>query len=320
MSPLFVGGRRILGSLSSDPSTGLAAGDQYYNTTDKTLKFYNGTEWRVITSGFEDGSAENPYTSVANAYADGTSNGMVYFINPNVNNGNSFQLRYASDGSRGWVETLISTSNSIDTPWNDWLDVTPTRPVMQDFNLSNGGLNYSSGTSSFVKLHSTFNLVNFAVTSKSSVTGNGITATGENEGGILPLIASDDLSGAGAATLRVALAQYFGGYGEGLTAGGASNEDHDAHWSKSGSGGVPSGPFEIHLSYRDGTKTTEEWHIADGMTNPGTTYAPNIGYRNVAQAYAGANVGSWSDNSTGKSSTYLIDASNVLSCWVSDSA
>ena len=317
MSPLFVGGRRILGSLASDPSTGLAAGDQYYNTTDKSLKFYNGTEWRVVTSGFEDGSAENPFTSIANAYAAGTSNGMIYFRNSNVNSGNSFQLRYASDGSRGWVETLISTSNGIDTPWVDWLDTTPTRPVMQDYNLSNGGLNYSSGTSSFVKLHSTFNLVNFAVTSKSSVTGNGITATGENEGSVLPLIASDDLSGAGAATLRVALAEYFGGYGEGVSAGGSA-PDHNASWSKSG-GGV-SGPWEIHLSFRDGNKSLEEWHIADGMSSAGTTYAPNIGYRNINASYAGANVGSWSSSSTGKSSTYEIDASNVLSCWVSDSA
>ncbi len=317
MSPLFVGGRRILGSLASDPSTDLTAGDQYYNTTDKSLRYYNGTEWRIVTSAFEDGSNENPFTSIANAYGAGTSNGMVYFRNPNVNSGNSFQLRYASDGSRGWVETLISIANGVDTPWQSWLDTTPTRPVMQNFNLSNGGLNYSSGTSSFVKLHSTFNLVNFAVTSKSSVTGNGITATGENQGGILPLIASDDLAGADASDLRLALAQYFGGYGEGLSAGGSA-PDHTAWWSKSGSG-VPSGPFEIHLAFRDGNKSTEEWHIADGNTSAGTTYAPNIGYRDVAASYAGANVGSWSNSSSGKDSTYEIDSSNVLSCWVSDS-
>jgi hypothetical protein len=50
MAPIFVGGRRILGALSADPTTGLLEGDEYYNTTSKKTRFYNGTAWGDIGS------------------------------------------------------------------------------------------------------------------------------------------------------------------------------------------------------------------------------------------------------------------------------
>jgi len=301
--------------LPSNPSTGVV-GECYFNTIDNTLKVYDGSNW--IGIGGEDGSANAPFTSIANAFAAGVSNGLLYFQNDNVNSGNAFQLRYASYGGRGWVETLWSSDSDKDTPWDNWLDTSLTRPVMQNYNNSSGGLNYSSGDSSFVKLHSSFNLVDFAVTSKSSVTGNGLTATGANQGGVLPLVASDDLDGSGAAGCRLALAAYFGGYGEGFSVGGSSNNDYVATWSKTGSNNI-TGPFEIHLAYRSGAQSNDEWHICDGNTSVGTTYAPNIGYRDEAADYGEANVGSWSTSSAGKGSTYTIDSSNVLSCWVTDS-
>lgn len=51
MSPIFVGGRRILGALSADPTTGLLEGDEYYNTTSKKTKFYDGTSWVNVSAG-----------------------------------------------------------------------------------------------------------------------------------------------------------------------------------------------------------------------------------------------------------------------------
>ena len=50
MAPIFVGGRRILGSLSSAPTSGLAAGDEYYNTTENQKYIYNSASgsWRRI--------------------------------------------------------------------------------------------------------------------------------------------------------------------------------------------------------------------------------------------------------------------------------
>ena len=55
MAPIFVGGRRILGSLASDPTTGLAAGDQYYNTTDNVVKFYDGSDWLELGGAGQSG-------------------------------------------------------------------------------------------------------------------------------------------------------------------------------------------------------------------------------------------------------------------------
>ena len=50
MAPIFVGGRRILGALSADPTTGLAAGDEYYNTSTGAKRIYNGSSWSNINN------------------------------------------------------------------------------------------------------------------------------------------------------------------------------------------------------------------------------------------------------------------------------
>ena len=271
----------------------------------------------------EDGTQGNPFTLIANAYAAGVSNGLHYFQNANVNSGTAFQMRYATYDSRGWVEMLWSTDDDRSTPWDAWLDYQGgSRPYLKNYNLSNGGLNYGGGaTSSVIKLHTDFNIVDVAFTSKSSVTGDGLAATGQNQGSILPLIASDDLGGTESSQARQAIADFFEGLGSGISIGGNQGgtpvEDYAAYWSKTG-GGV-TGPFEMHLGFREGLKSTEEFHIADGNISPGSTFAPNIGYRDVVGSYGGANVGSWTDNSSGKDSTYTITNSNVLSIWISDS-
>ena len=52
MSPLYVGPasstNKFLGNLTSDPSSGNAEGDQYYNTTANVLKTYDGAAWRAV--------------------------------------------------------------------------------------------------------------------------------------------------------------------------------------------------------------------------------------------------------------------------------
>ena len=258
-----------------------------------------------------------PATTIASMYAQNMANGMVWIQNSNLNSGSPFQMRYASYDGRGWLETLWSSDSGHGTPWDHWLNkggTNYTRPQMYPYNQSNHGLNYSSGTSSFTKLHNSMGLVDMAVTSKSSRSRNGVTATGANQNSAYPLIASNDLSGSESGACRLALTAYFGGYGEGFSSGSGSG-DHNAVWQPSGNGG----PYEIHLSYRDGSQTLGEWHIADGFTSAGTTYAPNVGYRNdTGGSYDGAVVGSWASSNTTKASTYLIDSSNVLSVWVSD--
>ena len=269
----------------------------------------------------EDGTQSNPFTSIANAYAVSATNGLHYFQNSGVNSGTAFQLRYASYDNRGWVETFISTDSVISTPWDHFLNYNGgNRPSLTNYNLSNGGLDYSS-IGAVVLLGTGFNIVDVAITSKSSKAANGVAATGANQESALPLIASDDLAGTDAAQARQRLADFFEGSATGFSIGGSVGgspvEDYAAYWSKSGSN--PTGPFEIHLGYREGTKTTEEFHLVDGNTSPGSTYSPNIGWRDTTQTYKGASVGSWSSDSSHKAEAYDIDSGNVLSVWLSDS-
>ena len=265
----------------------------------------------------EDGSQSKPFTTIANAYSVGATNGMHYFQNSGVNSGNAFQLRYASYDGRGWVETFYSLDSAQNTPWDHFLSYVngAARPTLINFNLSNGGLDYTSISGSVITLGTGFNIVDVAITSKSSKTGNGVAATGANQQNALPLIASNDLAGTEASQCREALSNFFEGSGTGFSVGGTS-EDFAAYWSKSGSN--PSGPFEIHLGFREGNKTVNEFHLADGYTSSGSTYAPNIGWRVATQNYGGAFVGSWSSNQGGKDSAYIIDSGNVLSVWLSD--
>ena len=275
------------------------------------------TGYLVGGGGVEDGTQENPFTSIANAYSASATNGMHYFQNSGVNSGNAFQLRYASYDGRGWVETFYSLDSAQNTPWDHFLSYVngAARPTLINFNLSNGGLDYTSISGSVITLGTGFNIVDVAITSKSSKTGDGVAATGQNQQNALPLIASNDLAGSQAAQCREALSNFFEGSGTGFSVGGTS-EDFAAYWSKSGSN--PTGPFEIHLGYREGSKTTNEFHLADGDTSLGTTYAANIGWRVSSANYGGAFVGSWSSSQGGKSSTYTIDSGNVLSVWLSD--
>jgi hypothetical protein len=270
----------------------------------------------------EDGTVSKPFTSITNAYSANVSNGMYYFQNSGVNSGIVFQLRFASYDNRGWVETFYSLDNSTSTPWDHFLTYVggAARPTLTNFNLSGGGLDYSSISGAVVLLGTGFNIVDVAITSKSSKTGNGVDATGQNQQSALPLVAYRDLAGTEAALARQRLADFFEGSATGFSiggnVGGTPTEDYAAYWSKSGAN--PTGPFEMHLGYREGNKSTEEFHLADGNNAAGSTFAPNIGWRTGGQSYSQSNLGSWSSSSSGKDAVYTIDSGNVLSIWLSD--
>lgn len=67
MSPLFVGPanstNKFLGNLSSDPSSGNAEGDLYFNTTDNVLKEYDGSAWNAVN---KPGPGESAGTAIEN--------------------------------------------------------------------------------------------------------------------------------------------------------------------------------------------------------------------------------------------------------------
>jgi hypothetical protein len=312
-------------------STGAITGDPV-NVSSSTTHTFNlratsGTNntdrsFNIIVNPTLDGSSSaRASTSIASLYDLGISNGLVWFQNANINSGNAFQIRYASYNNKGWFEVLYSRDTATSTPRDHWLNkggTNYTRPQMYDYNLSNGGLNYSSGDSAFIKLHSSLGLTDVAFTTKSSVNANGVTATGQNLGGHYPLVASNDIIGTDASTIKTQLVNYFGGYGEGFHAGETNTADYTGGWRDPSN---TSHYFEIVLCFRDGvqslTSADAEWHIVDGdssATSNGGTYASNYGYRESG-SYPASNVGTMTGNG---GTRYGISSSNVMSIWVTD--
>ena len=123
MSPLFVGGRKIYGSLSSAPSSGVTEGDEYYNSTENQKYIYSGAtnSWRKASGGistsdadpFGDGSVIATFplngnaTSLLGTTFSGTlsgDNGATHFAT-----GGKYGQYYNSTGTTH----LTSTSTSI---------------------------------------------------------------------------------------------------------------------------------------------------------------------------------------------------------------
>lgn len=76
--PIFVGGRKISGNLSSDPSSGLTQGDQYYKTDTDQMRFYNGTAWGDMVAA--RGTESNPAFSAQELYSAGNTTSGYYYI------------------------------------------------------------------------------------------------------------------------------------------------------------------------------------------------------------------------------------------------
>ena len=123
MSPIFIGGRRILGSLSSAPTSGLTAGDEYYNSTENQKYIYSsasGSWKRVGASGIaqNNGDPFNDNSSIAAFRLNGnatTLSGTVYGGtlsgdngSANFVNGGQFGQYFNATGNRHL------TSNSSD--------------------------------------------------------------------------------------------------------------------------------------------------------------------------------------------------------------
>ena len=84
MSPVYIGAanatNKFLGNLSSDPSSGNAEGDQYFNTTDNEVKMYDGTKWVALSKDLIGDNANNPGASAAALIAAGRTGNGYYWI------------------------------------------------------------------------------------------------------------------------------------------------------------------------------------------------------------------------------------------------
>jgi len=302
----------------------VTANDGTGNTTPRAFSILR--KWQ---DGSSDALAVN---GPAQLRAIGAADGLYKMKTPNFMSGNAFTVRYGTYASKGWIEVMYSSDGVQSTPWNTWLatssagydgNQSSTYYYLKNRNagghgnsLADGGLEYANANNKngVMLLGPGFAATDVAITSKSSITANGVAASGANEGNNYPIIASSDLGNSDAATVKAQLALYFTGSRGGFDSGtGEPSADYNANWTKGGRS------FSIFLAKRSGSADTDEWHLADGNNTSASTYSPNMGYRDGSgQVYHQANVGSWSNDSLAKASTYAIDASNVLSIWLSD--
>jgi|14_taG_2_1085336.scaffolds.fasta_scaffold26680_3 hypothetical protein len=310
-------------TVSSSAPGSPAIGKMWYDTTnssDKILKIYNGTSWDVLSNA-DIGSAGNPAATIQDLYDDNVANGLVWMQIAGYNSGAAFQVRYASYASKGWIEILYSKAayaaqSTVNHPWGEWVPTSGDGGFLAH-NVSSAGLNYSGVDSSSIRLNASgFVATDFALTTKSSVTADGVAATGSNQSSAYPLTKANVMGNSTAAPIAKIL-DYFEGsgtsvhIGSGDSSSGNVYNDTDAHMKISGD----SNHYEAMFGRRNGVVPGTEWGV-DGHYNPGSTYAPNWGYRNTSgQDYSGAWAGSWA-HSTAAKTGYEIDSGNVLSIWL----
>ena len=300
-----------------------ATGKLWYDTTDagaKLLKIYNGSAWDVVSNALL-GTVSNPANTLQDLYNANTPNGIIYMQVTGYNSGAAFPVRYASFASKGWIEILYSKAAYtigavVNHPWGEWVPTSGDGGFISH-NNSSGGINYASGDSSSIRLNASgFVATDFALTTKSSVTADGVAATGSNQASAYPLTKASILGNSTASAITKVI-DYFDGSGTYVHIGslnatsGAVFNDSDAHFRVAGS----TLHFEGLFGGRDGTIPGTEWGI-DGNENPGSTHGNNWGYRSASpQNYSGASAGAWHHSEIQKAG-YEIDSGNVMSAWI----
>ena len=71
---------KFQGNLSSDPSSSLAEGDLFYNSTDNVYRYYNGTEWIQVAAAGADGSQLRPFTTFSEMSQAAAPDGSYYVL------------------------------------------------------------------------------------------------------------------------------------------------------------------------------------------------------------------------------------------------
>tara|TARA_B100000427_G_scaffold328491_1_gene341713 strand:- start:997 stop:1905 length:909 start_codon:yes stop_codon:yes gene_type:complete len=245
-----------------------------------------------------------------------------------MNDGSSTRrLNFTRWSSKGWVEIMFladvpygyhQTSNFY-TNYDGGYGLGSKNTSGSGNTL---GLDYSQ-IGSQLMLGNNITTTDLLFTSKSSASLAQISpATGENQNSALPLRLSASIGGAGTqqSASKTAMLAYFRGTRRGFTfyqTAGTNADTFSGYWDK---GGLSFGSL---LHNRDGGAQLDHWFIASGVTNSGGTYYANIGFRGSTGGtnpppYDSKFVGSWASTETAKPNTYLMDASNVFSVWVTD--
>ena len=69
---------KFQGNLSSDPSSSLAEGDLFYNSSDNAYRYYNGSEWIQVAAAGADGSQLRPFTTFSEMSQAAAPDGSYY--------------------------------------------------------------------------------------------------------------------------------------------------------------------------------------------------------------------------------------------------
>ena len=79
MSPLFVGGRKIYGTATSNPGSA-TEGDIYWHSTDNVFKYYDGAAWQTLANEALGESSTFAASNAAAIYATGNRTNGYYWI------------------------------------------------------------------------------------------------------------------------------------------------------------------------------------------------------------------------------------------------
>jgi len=120
------------GAASSDPSSGLDAGDLYFNTSTNQLKVYNGSAWQVAAvsaSGLL--TAANNLSDVANAGTSRSNLGLAI--------GTNVQAFDADNAVTDAAQTFTSGQRGEITALSDGATITPDMNDSNNFSVTLGG-------------------------------------------------------------------------------------------------------------------------------------------------------------------------------------
>jgi len=293
--------------------------------------------------------------TVSEMYSAGNPAGIYWHAAvTGIRFGQPFQVRYKPYGGKGWVNTFISRlpnpadddnwAFSSSAGWNNQKG-NGSKYWLKTVNLGTNSLvvGNSTGGGSILLLGPNWGATDFMCTSVNTNTEANLVAdvSGNNSGGALPLIASQDISdGSGnfsasvVSTVKDRIFDYFTGDGAGFnfhavsTANG-TNDEYNACWNKAGPNGNEK--FAMLMHNRGGPQN-DHWYIASSSPSQSlsSTYQANIGYRGSTNSgiwgsYDSANIGSWAaNNSNGAPDANFayapqrISASNAISVWLSN--
>ena len=132
MSPLYVGAanssNKFLGNLSSDPGSGNAEGDLYYNTSTDKYRYYDGSSWKNM--GHDLGTQQNPASSAKAIYDTGNRTNGAYYLD---HGSGSYQTYcWIDSNSGGGYHLVAKIDDGSNSNWyyagNRWTTSTEINP------------------------------------------------------------------------------------------------------------------------------------------------------------------------------------------------